>query len=817
MPEFTSGDMPSPFPNQNILFNSASGITGQQIQQNQLANQTAQLQLNNAEGEQVGRAAAGLLSAYPDEASRAAAYPRVVGMLQSQGLAKHAPPTYPGEGALRALVSQTVPGQTQAEWLQNLTANRAYTNAGNTASTGAPGTTTGAAAPSMAIPARGTGGPGASASAPTEWLPYFEEASKATGIPVDLLIAQTRQESGFNPNAKGAAGEVGLFQIKPSTASSPGFGMTGVDPTTLTGPDNVRNNIMFGAQYLKARMGGGDPSNPAVQAAGLHAYNGGGDPNYVGNVFRYRPTLAPSDPNAAVTTYTPGGGTVPTGGVAARTGGTDTAGPGAGPVAPLGSTAAPGGPTTAAAPAPGATTAAAPTQPQATPAGSPAPPQLQPVNANGLTDVQQRQVNALAANPQTTLPQRMAAEQAFRNQNIQLQQKQFSDWVQVQQLQTSQGQLSVSQQNSALEYWKAAHPDAKVTMTGGEIITQDPRNGQEIAPRIQVTPQRADTAAMAIVSRLGPKVANGSATPEEQAQYAVAVDSYRQPVLRENPLTKETVRVNTRELPTGFPEPPSLGGSAAPGGTSAPGGPQTVMPGLTLAQQEAEREFGKAYATTDRKSYDAANASLGMLVNANNAAEVLNRNPGSFTATGSGANTRLELGKTLNTVSGLFGGGPVVDPSQISAWEALNKQTKLMGMQVINNYFGGSREAASIINGATTAVPNSENSYLGFRLVSSGIEQDLQRQRELYEFKGQHLAAGKPLATAEAEFNKANPVENYTARAIANAVPDDIASHLAANPDTVKAFDQHFGPGIGEFILKGGRTGMGRAGVPSNG
>jgi hypothetical protein len=35
---------------------------------------------------------------------------------------------------------------------------------------------------------------------------------------------------------------------------------------------------------------------------------------------------------------------------------------------------------------------------------------------------------------------------------------------------------------------------------------------------------------------------------------------------------------------------------------------------------------------------------------------------------------------------------------------------------------GGSREAASIIIGATSAVPNSENTYLGFRLVASGIE-----------------------------------------------------------------------------------------------
>ena len=85
-----------------------------------------------------------------------------------------------------------------------------------------------------------------------------------------------------------------VVQVKPNTATNPGFGMQGVDPASLTGPEGDTNNIMFGAQYLRARMGGGDPNNPAVQAAGLHAYNGGGDPNYVANVFRYRPTLAPS-------------------------------------------------------------------------------------------------------------------------------------------------------------------------------------------------------------------------------------------------------------------------------------------------------------------------------------------------------------------------------------------------------------------------------------------------------------------------------------------------------------------------------------------
>ena len=108
MAEFTSSAQVSPFPDENILFNSASGITGQQIQQNQLMNQTRQLELTAADHEQVGRLAAGLLNE-PDPAKRADLYSRGVGMLQSQGLAKYAPPQLPDESTLRSLVSQSVP------------------------------------------------------------------------------------------------------------------------------------------------------------------------------------------------------------------------------------------------------------------------------------------------------------------------------------------------------------------------------------------------------------------------------------------------------------------------------------------------------------------------------------------------------------------------------------------------------------------------------------------------------------------------------------------------------------------------------------
>ena len=115
MAEFTAnvGDATG-FAPPNALFDLSKSIQGAQaIQQNQLGQQGAQMQLDMAGADQVGRAAAGLLSAYPDEASRAKAYGPTVGLLQAQGLAKNAPAQYPGEAALKALVSQTIPVEEQ--------------------------------------------------------------------------------------------------------------------------------------------------------------------------------------------------------------------------------------------------------------------------------------------------------------------------------------------------------------------------------------------------------------------------------------------------------------------------------------------------------------------------------------------------------------------------------------------------------------------------------------------------------------------------------------------------------------------------------
>jgi soluble lytic murein transglycosylase-like protein len=126
---------------------------------------------------------------------------------------------------------------------------------------------------------------------PPDLLPHIEAASRETGVPVPVLTALVRQESNFNPNATGRAGEVGLAQIMPATARQPGFGVPPADPTALRDPGA---NIMFGARYLAARAGQGDWNDPNFRAAALRAYNGGGDPNYVQNVERWMPGVIPA-------------------------------------------------------------------------------------------------------------------------------------------------------------------------------------------------------------------------------------------------------------------------------------------------------------------------------------------------------------------------------------------------------------------------------------------------------------------------------------------------------------------------------------------
>jgi soluble lytic murein transglycosylase-like protein len=76
--------------------------------------------------------------------------------------------------------------------------------------------------------------------------------AKAHGVPVSLARAVVKIESGFRPNARGKAGEIGLMQLKLSTAR--GLGYKG----SAKGLYNPDTNLRYGMKYLAmARKLGG--------------------------------------------------------------------------------------------------------------------------------------------------------------------------------------------------------------------------------------------------------------------------------------------------------------------------------------------------------------------------------------------------------------------------------------------------------------------------------------------------------------------------------------------------------------------------------
>jgi hypothetical protein len=78
----------------------------------------------------------------------------------------------------------------------------------------------------------------------SDYAKLVRKAAKKHGVPVKIAMAVVEVESNFNPRARGNAGEVGLMQIKPTTARGMGYrGSTKAlyDPKT---------NLDWGMRYL---------------------------------------------------------------------------------------------------------------------------------------------------------------------------------------------------------------------------------------------------------------------------------------------------------------------------------------------------------------------------------------------------------------------------------------------------------------------------------------------------------------------------------------------------------------------------------------
>lgn len=90
----------------------------------------------------------------------------------------------------------------------------------------------------------------------------FVRAAQTYDVPVELLRAIAKAESGFNPNAVSPAGAQGIMQLMPGTARGLG----------VTDPFDPEQNIMGGAKYISQSL---KNYNGDVSLA-LAAYNAGG-------------------------------------------------------------------------------------------------------------------------------------------------------------------------------------------------------------------------------------------------------------------------------------------------------------------------------------------------------------------------------------------------------------------------------------------------------------------------------------------------------------------------------------------------------------
>ncbi|WP_454012692.1 lytic transglycosylase domain-containing protein [Aquamicrobium terrae] len=96
-------------------------------------------------------------------------------------------------------------------------------------------TTTASVPPRAAKPAVG---------AATQYSSIIARYAASYGVPVSLANAVVRIESNYRPNTVGSAGEIGLMQIKPSTARMLGY--TG----SAKGLFDPETNIKYGMKYL---------------------------------------------------------------------------------------------------------------------------------------------------------------------------------------------------------------------------------------------------------------------------------------------------------------------------------------------------------------------------------------------------------------------------------------------------------------------------------------------------------------------------------------------------------------------------------------
>jgi len=218
-----------------------------------------------------------------------------------------------------------------------------------------------------------------------------------------------------------------------------------------------------------------------------------------------------------------------------------------------------------------------------------------------------------------------------------------------------------------------------------------------------------------------------------------------------------------------------------------------ITPGAQAMRAQAVKQYEKAGEVA--QTAQGLSMRLDMM---DHSADVLNTT--GWSTTGAGANAKLGAAKSVNSLLQTVGLPPAVDPNKVASWEDLNKETTRAGFDLARTL--GSREAATIVQSSVSAVPGAENSPMGFKLVSSGIRQAIQREKDYYNFATDYAKSHRGNTFgADVEFNKQFPPDLYSKTAVANAIPPAAINMMKGDPKLASKFDEKYGQGMSAFVL----------------
>lgn len=98
-----------------------------------------------------------------------------------------------------------------------------------------------------------TGAPPALLTGRTALLPIIQKHALANALPEALADAVAQVESAYDSSAVGGVGEIGLMQLRPTTAAMLGF--TGTDEELFDPDTNIRYGVLYLAQAWRLAKG----------------------------------------------------------------------------------------------------------------------------------------------------------------------------------------------------------------------------------------------------------------------------------------------------------------------------------------------------------------------------------------------------------------------------------------------------------------------------------------------------------------------------------------------------------------------------------